>query len=1353
MSVVPGQMLGRYKLLTRVGQGGMGAVFTAFDPDLGRTVAIKLLHSGVDDQRLEREARGLAKLSHPNVIAVYDVGRAAGRLFVAMEFVQGRTLRKWREETKPTQDAIFNVFLQAGRGLEAAHHAGLVHRDFKPDNVLVGDDGRVRVLDFGLVEAVASAPEPSSSITPRSPGDDYDSASGAGRLTANGSVLGTPAYMALEQYSGAADPRTDQYSYCVTLWEALYGSRPYEYSSVVELLARLRSGPPPEAPRDSDVPVWIERLLIRGLSRLPDARFSSMSELLQLLEESLGRMRAREALIGLRYRLLGSGSGAIAAIDTFTDQQVLLEPCNNPRDFQLLGSFEHPNIVPVVDVARSSEDRHYLVLELGPSHKTFSDAAASAPLSIQLEWMSELLRALHYLHHRRVGHPAFSEDEVVIAGGHLRLLVTRTEPFSNATVSSDLALVAKLMNDLPSLSSALRQLVNDWRDGTGAAPAQDAALALEALSRAAERQLPVETAETRESWLRALPLLGRTAVNAPLYAGLDDLARGRGSAFWLEGESGVGKSRLLEELRRAAIARDVFVLEGRGEASAPSPYRVFRLPLLRLALRAGSEALDDFQLEALTPLIPELPARLTRTVRSATRDEEPSHEALNAVALALLRQERAPVVLLLEDLQWSGSESFSLLAELVSLTDTQPLMIVATSRNEQLTSRAAVPGGMRTITLERLTEADVSAACTALIGSEEPAELASLLFRETEGNAFFLVEALRALAEDAGSLAALKHASLPKRIFAGGIQTLLRRHLAAISPAGRPLLQLAAVRGRGIDELLLCALEPNVDVAAWMNECLTAAVFERVEAGRDVGVRFRHDKLREALLDEIPPEALKALHARVAAALEQTRGDDPEQLAALAAHFRAAGDAQKELSFATRAGEQALRSRAYTEAEEFLERAVELAERIPRRELLPELRALQAELHAQRSEWPEAHAAISEAFAAAGRPLWEKKLGNVLFFVVQLVAHLLRSETSEEHVDVERKRTTRALVRAADVQLNIALTRGNNLLALASSLLALNISEPGRPSMRALLLLALAARVARLREVTRRYISLANSLLPLTTDRKELAEALSYCGYFWVGEGKLRRAREYLLRGVAASTSIGYQQPLSWSVGQLSMCASLQGRFVEMLQQAEMCERHAPAGEATHVAARCTQVLALIRLGRLDEAGERKASLGEAAAWESPLTLAIRHTTGASFELARGRLAEALELAARAHRALPWASQVPPVWPDVLTAPIEVYLSAWQASQSEGSGDLGRLSRVAKRRIASLRAWARIYPVAQPMADYFSARAAELSGREQEAATLFERARSGAEARGLRYYERLATEALGARRALASSAM
>ncbi|HSR98377.1 MAG TPA: serine/threonine-protein kinase, partial [Kofleriaceae bacterium] len=212
-----GAVLGRYVIEELIGAGGMGVVYRARDPDLGRAVAIKQLGRVRSDwqwrARLLREAQAMARLAHPNVVTVYDVGLAEDGLFVAMEYVEGMTLRRWLTEPRTRQE-IAAAFVAAGRGLHAAHLAGLVHRDFKPDNVLVSTDGRVRVTDFGLVRADAGPDEPAPTGQPAAVVD-------APGLTVADAVMGTPGYMAPEQYGGAAvDARTDQFAFSCALYEA-----------------------------------------------------------------------------------------------------------------------------------------------------------------------------------------------------------------------------------------------------------------------------------------------------------------------------------------------------------------------------------------------------------------------------------------------------------------------------------------------------------------------------------------------------------------------------------------------------------------------------------------------------------------------------------------------------------------------------------------------------------------------------------------------------------------------------------------------------------------------------------------------------------------------------------------------------------------------------------------------------------------------------------------------------------------------------------------------------------------------------------------------------------------------------
>jgi len=293
--LVRGGTLGRYVVLDRLGRGAMGSVYAAYDPELARRVALKVLRAGAAlrqgheaaRQRLLREAQALARLAHPNVVRVFDVGTDRGRVFLAMELVEGQSLRRWLEVPRAWREVV-DVLEQAGRGLAAAHALGLVHRDFKPDNVLVGEDGRARVGDFGLVRRI----DDDAALEPATSELEADAGSGSS-LTAVGDVLGTPAYMAPEQHAGEdAGPRSDQYAFCVTAFEALYGRRPFDMDDREALVVAKRRGlgsdadPPGTAGR---VPRSVRAVVRRGLSPVPADRFEAMAPLLA----ALGRARVR----------------------------------------------------------------------------------------------------------------------------------------------------------------------------------------------------------------------------------------------------------------------------------------------------------------------------------------------------------------------------------------------------------------------------------------------------------------------------------------------------------------------------------------------------------------------------------------------------------------------------------------------------------------------------------------------------------------------------------------------------------------------------------------------------------------------------------------------------------------------------------------------------------------------------------------------------------------------------------------------------------------------------------------------------------------------------------------------------
>jgi serine/threonine protein kinase len=298
-----GARVGRYEIRALIGRGAMGEVYRARDPELQRKVAIKVVRASAAAgtspaearEGLLREARAMARIHHPNVVVVHDVGVHEDGIFVAMELVEGSTISCWMLSAPRTWREVLAVFVEAGRGLAAAHACDVVHHDFKPDNVMIGDDGHVRVMDFGLARELrggtaratlesaargvettrrlAGAPtRPSSHAVGAWASDDAAPAADPG---------GTPAYMAAEQFLGeGTSARTDQFSFCVALWEALYDARPFAGANVTELRRNVMLGHLAAPPATSAVPARVRAALTRGLSPDPGRRWPSMVELL-----------------------------------------------------------------------------------------------------------------------------------------------------------------------------------------------------------------------------------------------------------------------------------------------------------------------------------------------------------------------------------------------------------------------------------------------------------------------------------------------------------------------------------------------------------------------------------------------------------------------------------------------------------------------------------------------------------------------------------------------------------------------------------------------------------------------------------------------------------------------------------------------------------------------------------------------------------------------------------------------------------------------------------------------------------------------------------------------------------------
>ena len=343
LALQPGDMVGRFTLLYELGAGGMSIVYAAYDPHLDRQVALKLMRFASAESAtasLLREAQALAKVNHAHVVSVYEVGTHEREVYVAEELVRGVNLETWLKRKARRLGEILDVFEQAGRGLAAAHRANIVHRDFKPANVLIDEEGRARVADFGLARLVPNVQlEEGQDVDAKDPGS---ACTGSGqRATSQTSGVtfagrfGTPAYMSPEHQSkGHADARSDQYSFCVSLYEALYGQMPFEGETWQKRREQAASGSVRPPPKGSQVPPWLRAVLLRGLRPEPEERFASMAALLEALRKDPARVRRRAILA-----VLGPTIVLALAIGAYQLGQHRRQVCGNSEQ-KLAGAWD-----------------------------------------------------------------------------------------------------------------------------------------------------------------------------------------------------------------------------------------------------------------------------------------------------------------------------------------------------------------------------------------------------------------------------------------------------------------------------------------------------------------------------------------------------------------------------------------------------------------------------------------------------------------------------------------------------------------------------------------------------------------------------------------------------------------------------------------------------------------------------------------------------------------------------------------------------------------------------------------------------------------------------------------------------
>lgn len=654
-----------------------------------------------------------------------------------------------------------------------------------------------------------------------------------------------------------------------------------------------------------------------------------------------------------RVRVFNAGDG-----QTALDVRLALA-----QEFRLMATLRHPNIISVLDYGFDRDGHPFFTMDLFEGAVDVMTATEGATLHEKIALLLQALLALSYLHRRGVVHRDLKPENLLVVGDHLRLLdfgISAAQGISDVSadgmVSGTLSYLApellrgeepKPTSDLYSIGIILYQMlvgrhpfdlnepsqlifdtlntppnlkpIHEMAEGSAAASSlfvlsemlsrmlaknphhryATAREVIEVMAAALGMPVPGDRAEYRESYLASARFVGREEELTTLRGALEQAEDGKGSVWLVGGESGVGKSRLLDELRALALVRGTLVLRGQGVAEGGLPYQIWRDPARRLVL---TSRLTELEAGVLKPIVPDIGALIGREVPDAPPlDSAPARQRLAQTLLDALRLQYRVVLLLMEDLQWAA-EGLELLRDISRAVADLPILVVGTYRDDERPELPAELSTAQVIKLRRFSHETIETLSLAMLGEVGGRdEVVHFLERETEGNVFFVIEVLRALADASGGLNAIAVQRLPETVAAGGVRDVLKRRLARLPYDTLGLLRLTAVAGRLIDRALLPQwVSAGFDIGAWLTACSNASVIEMV----DSEWRFAHDKLREAVLADLPDLERPQLHRRVAEAIEQVYPNDPLRAVALAEHWRMAGDNQRYLKYALEGARQ-----------------------------------------------------------------------------------------------------------------------------------------------------------------------------------------------------------------------------------------------------------------------------------------------------------------------------------------------------------------------------------------------------------------------------------------------------------------
>jgi eukaryotic-like serine/threonine-protein kinase len=862
-----------------------------------------------------------------------------------------------------------------------------------------------------------------------------------------------------------------------------------------------------------------------------------------------------------------------------------------------------------------------------------------------------------------------------------------------------------------------------------------------------------ETENIRESYLQAATFVGRQIELERLTDALHKIVPKRhiepenipppeGSVWLIGGESGVGKSRLMEELRSQALVEGALVLRGQAVERGGSSYQLWRDVLRYLCLQT---TLSDIEASVLRSLVPDIETVIGRPVEPPPEvDAQAAELRLIGVIERVFRRQMQPTVVLLEDLQWAV-EGLKVIKALSRMVDELPLMLIGSYREDDAPQIADELIEAELIILDRLTNEEIetlSASMLGPIGKQE--EVLQFLERETEGNVFFIVEVVRALAEEAGQLDDIGRMTLPEGVFARGMKTIVQHRLNRLPEEALRLLQVAAIGGRELDLNILQVVPSEMSFDDWLYVCEMQTVLE-IEDNR---WRFVHDKLREQLLNDLSEEAKAALHQYYAEAIEEVYASDPNWTMKLVHHWENAKLMDKVAHYTALAGEEALVGSAYTKAIYFLERSLSL------HRFKTGTRDVQANLERQIAEAKYGLGDVGESLHHIRRALrlmdmtgistepWQIRVRLLQQLGWQLAHRLLPGVFLGNAADQSKQmlRATVLYIQAAQSHM----FRGNTIPAVLAALYALNTAEKAAPSVElaySYSASAIATGILGWHGLSRRYLQRAMETLELVGETRTQIVALAYhaAATAWVGLAELDKADENAHRACSIFDDIGDQQRWGEARANQAFIAMRRGDFADAVEHRKALYERTKRTDMTRgeIWALSGLAQATIRLGDLDAASdylERRSRLIDDP--ENANGSFTRMTYHALLHYRSGELDMARQVAWEAIEELPSVGYTQVHDFNAYFDTIEACLGLW------AEGDVTFKTPVAEM-LKLVEPFVRSYPVAEPRFLLWRGLQSQLQDRTGAALRDWKRSAELAAKYQMRYDEALALYHLG----------